>query len=331
MACRICKFCPRSARYSPDRVHLPIIEQLPNVTILDRVSLRQLETSPDGEWIVAAHAMRIEEETPLVVRAKRFVVALGGMATPRMLLLSADGGAHPAGLGNMGGQLGRWFSDHLNPYVTYDCGRPIGSRLGFETMISDHFRTEVDRREQPTFMIFSSPAMDWFPVGNEAAAWATQDGFLDLEELRESIPRIATLSLMTELEGQGVLELDDGEVDAFGSAVAKVTMKLTERDRRAPAKFAELAPAIAEAMGARHVSEVTPPEFGMGYHPSGTTAMADTPDGGVCNPDLKVFGLDNLYLVSKSVFPHMGANPPTLAIVALALRLAAHLEGRVAS
>ncbi len=59
--------------------------------------------------------------------------------------------------------------------------------------------------------------------------------------------------------------------------------------------------------------------------------MAATPDGGVCNPDLKVFGLENLYLVSNSVFPQMGANPPTLAIVALALRLAAHLEGRAAS
>jgi choline dehydrogenase-like flavoprotein len=59
--------------------------------------------------------------------------------------------------------------------------------------------------------------------------------------------------------------------------------------------------------------------------------MAKTPAQGVCDPDLKVFGLDNLYLVSNSVFPHMGANPPTLTIAALALRLAAHLEGRTAS
>jgi choline dehydrogenase-like flavoprotein len=58
--------------------------------------------------------------------------------------------------------------------------------------------------------------------------------------------------------------------------------------------------------------------------------MADSPDNGVCDPDLKVFGLDNLYLAANSVFPHMGANPPTLTIVALALRLAAHLEGRAA-
>ena len=59
------------------------------------------------------------------------------------------------------------------------------------------------------------------------------------------------------------------------------------------------------------------------------TAMAETPDEGVCDSNLKVFGLDNLYLVSNSAFPHMPANPPTLTIAALALRLAAHLEGRV--
>jgi choline dehydrogenase-like flavoprotein len=80
-------------------------------------------------------------------------------------------------------------------------------------------------------------------------------------------------------------------------------------------------------MGAKHVSGVSS-ELGMGYHPSGASAMASTPDSGVCDPDLKVFGLENLYLVGNSVFPHMGANPPTLTIAALALRLAAHLRGR---
>ncbi len=56
--------------------------------------------------------------------------------------------------------------------------------------------------------------------------------------------------------------------------------------------------------------------------------MGTSPDDGVCDTNLKVFGVDNLYLVGNAVFPHMGANPPTLTIVALALRLAAHLEGK---
>jgi choline dehydrogenase-like flavoprotein len=327
LACRACRFCLSGARYSPDRVHLPMLDELPNVTILENISLRRLELGPQGERIVAAHAMRTRESAPLVVRAKHFILATGGVETPRMLLLSADKGLHRAGLGNMGGQLGRGFSDHLNPFVAYDVGRPVGSRLGFETMICEHFRAQGNRREQPSFMIFAAPAMDWFPVGNEAASWATKGDTLSLESLRKIIAQTATVWAMTELEGKGSLELDHDQLDPFGSPVAKITMKVTDRDRRGHSTFAELTPNIGAAMSARNASDICPLEVGLGHHPSGATAMAKNPDHGVCDPDLKVFGLANLYLVSNSVFPHMGANPPTLTIAALALRLAAHLEG----
>jgi choline dehydrogenase-like flavoprotein len=193
-------------------------------------------------------------------------------------------------------------------------------------MISDHFRVHNDRRERPTFMIFSSPAMDWFPIGNEATSWATESDKLSIDALVKSVPHMATLSAMTELGGNGALELERETLDAFGSPVAKVNMKLSDWDLRGSSQLAELAPKIGDAMSAVHVSEVTPPEFGMGYHPSGATAMAEAPDDGVCDPNLTVFGLENLHLASNSVFPHMGANPPTLTIAALALRLAAHLE-----
>ncbi len=56
--------------------------------------------------------------------------------------------------------------------------------------------------------------------------------------------------------------------------------------------------------------------------------MGTSPDDGVCDSNQKVFGLDNLYLASSSVFPHFGAAAPTLTIAALALRLAGHLEPR---
>ena len=329
IACRICKFCPSGARYSPDRVHVPALEKHSNATILENVSLRRLETAPNGNRLVAAHAMRVDERKPLVLRAKRYVLTMGGVETPRMLMLSVGRGVHKEGLGNTGGQLGQRFSDHLHPYLTYDVGRPVGGRLGFETMASEHFRAQGNRREQPAFMLFAAPAMDWFPIGNEATSWATQNDVLSLQALRTSVPQIATLSGMTELEGRGTLELDNGKLDDFGSPVAKITMKLTDWDRRSLERIAGLAPQIAEAMGAANVSEISS-EYGLGYHPSGATAMAETPDEGVCDPNLKVFGLDNLYLVSNSVFPHMPANPPTLAIAALALRLAVHLEGRAA-
>lgn len=327
LACRACKFCPSGARYSPDRVHVPILEKHDNVEIIENLSVRKLETNSKGDKIVAAHAIRVQDKSDVTILAQNFIMAMGGVETPRMLLLSADNSNHKTGLGNMGGQLGLGFCDHPTPYITFDVGQSVGSRLGFETMISDHFRAHPNRVEQPTLSMFASPAMDWFPVGNEATMWATHDKILSLENLRKGIPQMATLSAFTEIEGKGLLELDNSKLDAFGSPIAKITMTLTDWDRRGSGKLAELAPEIAEAMGARNVSEITPPEYGLGYHPSGATAMAKNPDEGVCDQNLKVFGLDNLHLVSNSVFSHMGSNPPTLTIVALALRLAAHLEG----
>jgi choline dehydrogenase-like flavoprotein len=327
LACRICKFCPSGARYSPDRAHVPLFDKLPNVTILENLSLRRLETGTKGDRIAAAHVAGVRDKKPFVVRAEKFILALGGLESPRMLMLSAGKGVHREGLGNIGGRLGRGFSDHTNPFVVYNLGRPVGTRLGFETMSSDHFRVETDRREEPPILIVASPAIDWVPGGEYAAGWAGRGDKLSLEKLRNIIPQIATLWAFTELEGTGTVELDDTELDAFGSPVARVNLKMSDWERRAHKKLVELAPRIGEAMGAADVSEVSPAEFGLGYHPSGTTAMARKPELGVCDTDLKVFGLDNLYVVGNSVFPHMGANPPTLTIAALALRLAAHLNG----
>jgi len=328
LACRACKFCPSGARYSPDRVHVPILEKHDNVKIIENLSVRKLETNSKGDKIIAAQAIRVFDKLPVTIFAPKFIVAMGGVETPRMLMLSDDDGRHKQGLGNMGGQLGLGFNDHDNPYTTFDLGRPVGSRLGFETLVSDHFRRPSDRREQPTFTMYTSPAMDWFPVGNEATLWSTRNNKLSFENLKDSLPNMATLSIMTESEGKGYLELDKEKMDAFGDPIAKVTMKLTDWDRRAYTKLVELAPKLAEAMNAKNVSEVLPPGFALGYHPSGATAMSNNPDEGVCDENLKVFGLKNLHIVSNSVFPHMGSNPPTLTIVALALRLAAHLEDK---
>jgi choline dehydrogenase-like flavoprotein len=58
----------------------------------------------------------------------------------------------------------------------------------------------------------------------------------------------------------------------------------------------------------------------------GTTRMATDPKHGVVDADLRVHGVDNLYVASSSVFPTVGYSNPTLTIVALALRLADHLK-----
>jgi choline dehydrogenase-like flavoprotein len=62
-----------------------------------------------------------------------------------------------------------------------------------------------------------------------------------------------------------------------------------------------------------------------GSHHLGTARMSTTPQQGVVDPDCKVHSVANLYVAGSAVFPTSGANTPTLTIVALALRLGAHL------
>jgi choline dehydrogenase-like flavoprotein len=56
-------------------------------------------------------------------------------------------------------------------------------------------------------------------------------------------------------------------------------------------------------------------------HHMGGTRMSDTPQHGVVDTDLKVWGCDNLYVCSCSVFPTASHSNPTLTMLALALRL----------
>lgn len=63
-----------------------------------------------------------------------------------------------------------------------------------------------------------------------------------------------------------------------------------------------------------------------GIHQSGTTRIADSPEMGVVDRDLKVWGTKNLFVCSSSVFPTSGQANPTFLIGAFAVRLAEHLK-----
>ena len=62
-----------------------------------------------------------------------------------------------------------------------------------------------------------------------------------------------------------------------------------------------------------------------GIHQSGTTRIAKSPQEGVVDEDLKVFGTQNVYVCSSSVFPTSGQANPTFFLGVFAVRLARHL------
>ncbi len=66
----------------------------------------------------------------------------------------------------------------------------------------------------------------------------------------------------------------------------------------------------------------------LAFHPLGTARADADPARGVLDPDLRVHGVEGLYVADGSVMPSsLGVNPQ-ITIMALATRLAYHLLGR---
>ena len=68
-----------------------------------------------------------------------------------------------------------------------------------------------------------------------------------------------------------------------------------------------------------------------GHHHMGGTRMGDDPKKSVVDANCKVHGMENLYVGGSSVFATSGQCNPTTSIVALSLRLGAHLVKTIAA
>ena len=100
----------------------------------------------------------------------------------------------------------------------------------------------------------------------------------------------------------------------------------SERDRESFAVAKTIGDQMQRQLG---VTELLDYQSRVHSHPAGTCRMGFDASSGVVDKNLKVFGLDNLYVSGASVFPVSGTANPTDTVVALTLRLADHLIGRI--
>ncbi len=125
--------------------------------------------------------------------------------------------------------------------------------------------------------------------------------------------------------------------DAMGVRLSQIDWKIGEMERRSVITLSHAVNAVLAHSGLPQAELVDwvkdrRPDDAVFYdpaHPLGATRMASRAEDGVVDRDGKVFGLDNLYIAGSSIFPTGGHANPTLTIVALALRLADHLQASV--
>lgn len=123
------------------------------------------------------------------------------------------------------------------------------------------------------------------------------------------------------------------ERDAFGLNRIQLDWRMLPIDRRTVLRGEEIVEEELKRLGIGTLAPLSPDEIEGwpanlegGWHQMGTTRMHPDPRHGVVDPDCLVHGMSNLFVTGSSVFPTGGAAPPTLTIVAMALRLAARLR-----
>ena len=124
------------------------------------------------------------------------------------------------------------------------------------------------------------------------------------------------------------------ERDAEGMPKATLQWKLSSKDRWS---IRENQLRIGQALEAAGFGRLVEPfgderrsaHLGGAAHHMGTTRMHVSPEKGVVDPDARLHRCQNLWVAGSSVFPTSGAANPTLTIVALAHRLARHLNAEL--
>lgn len=123
------------------------------------------------------------------------------------------------------------------------------------------------------------------------------------------------------------------QLDRHGMRRVEVNWRISDDDIDAAHRgFLLLRDTLHQHSGVRlHLDDATLREriaasVPLGGHHIGTARMADTPKDGVVDTDCAVFDVPNLFIASSAVLPTSSHANPTLTIVALAVRLAAHLK-----
>lgn len=121
------------------------------------------------------------------------------------------------------------------------------------------------------------------------------------------------------------VDLDPQIRDVFGQPVPRITYRTGALERSARQFYGPKLVELHRAAGADYgfLAPVDSPPTTR--HVLGTLRMGDDPRSSVCNRWQRFHGVDNLYAVDGSVFVTSSGYNPTLTIIALALRAAAHL------
>ena len=308
------------------------------VRVIQRALVSRIETSPDGQRATGVRyydAAGVER----AISASTVILAASPIHTSRLLLLSANA-AHPDGLGNRSGQVGRNMMFH---YFT------LGGALfdhDVQSLRAQSTTVQVDDLVGP----FTGPdvqalGVPWIkgglvqvgsglPLLQEAYLYAGQGipfGMQHKNAMRTSVARrrIAGMQFVGEdvPQANNRVDLDPEVRDWRGLPVARVTWS-PHAHEKAGAQYTlpRLNAWLAAVPGATGQILLPGPLLSDNpqntAHHAGTARMGSDPQTSVCGATGRLHDCQNVIVADASSFPTFPGFNPTLTILANALRIA---------
>lgn len=278
------------------------------------------------------------------VKAKAYVLACGGIGNVK-ILLNANG-VDKNGVGNGYDQVGRHFMEHphfqfFGPPALLWLADKNADWLYHDERYKPTLSLSAEKMRSEKLLNFSAQISNAFEDGYKGSgsnlyrpnfknlsASSSGGAFYAMAFRAEQAPNPDSRVTLIE---KGL----SADKDALGLQRVHLNWQLTEADQASLFRSIYL---LAEELGKSSMGrlrlmldEKTPWQSMVGGgHLMGTTRMSEKPEEGVVDKNCKVHGKDNLFIAGSSVFATSGVANPTLTLMALSRRLAAHLKDTLA-
>jgi choline dehydrogenase-like flavoprotein len=309
--------CKVNAKASPLITHLPDAIEFGCEIRADSMAVKVELDDATGR---ASGVTYVKDGQERFQRAEAVAVCGYAIETPRLLLNSACR-RHPSGIGNNADLVGR--------YVMVQGATQVAARFPEllrmykapppEVSSEQFYETDEDRGFARGFSIQTVSPL---PIGWAEHVTAEGHWGQSLREYMRDYNHWTVLGILAEFmpEAENRVTLAD-EQDEYGMPIAQFNYNRCANDK-AIVDFAKgILMEIWDGAGAEDTLTID-----RYAHLVGGARMGFTPDDSVVDASLRVWDVENLFIVDGSVMPTEGAANPALVIMALADRCASLLD-----
>jgi gluconate 2-dehydrogenase alpha chain len=263
--------------------------------------------------------------------AKMVMLCAYGMNNVHLMLASGIGEAYDPATGK--GLVGKNYCYQTGAgamlFFEDKLFHPFMATAGTSTLIDD-FHANWDFDRSPFGYIggsiigtamYGGRPIQWRPVPEGTPGWGSKWKEETTKWYDRAMNIVASGSVMP--NRANYLDLDPTYRNRFGMPLMRMTFDYKDNERKLSAHSAKIINEIAAAMNPTHLNKASARNSWSSVpyqstHNTGGTIMGTNPHNSVTNKYGQVWGVDNLFIMGASLFPHNSAYNPTGPVGAIA-------------